>query len=690
MPHLVISAHGGRILGANEASACLTGYSVQELESLRLGDLLGRREYPQVMAFLEQSLLSGGGELERVPLHCKDGLLRSVTFTVEVPRQSSSSGGPEGMSSEGYHPLPVLYCALKDVTEQERIGQELQQRKQALSSLHTLADVVSQAPELERVLEIALGQVLHMLGLEMGGIYVAEQRDREGPFALRAVQGVSSELVEAAPLLSPDAPLWQQINGSLRAYSAVGGRASLLVRERASSSPDLLPSVWREVGMHAFMALPLGGQQRPCGLLLVGATQPRHFNARDRDLLELSAHQLTMALENGLLFRELMERIRDLSAMRQFSANILRDMSDGLLTVDAEGRITTFNPAAERILHYSASQVRGRTLAALLGEDSEMFTLVREAMRSGVPHTRRELVVQRGDGRPVPVGASVALLRVCPDASSGNGNGEDQVIGAVVVFTDLTEQKRTEDQQRHRDRLALLGEMTAVLAHEVRNPLAGIVHGIQYLVEESSLEGEAADYAQLILEDSRRISRLLDDILLISRPQEVELVPCDLVTILEGVLRQWRARAAAHGVEVRTSYAPDTGLPMGDPGRLEHVFTNLISNALDAMPEGGVLWLRVKPTRLASSLLGQDPHPAVRVEVEDTGVGIPAHALQRVFDPFFTTRKKGTGLGLAITRRIVRDHRGKIEVQSEEGKGTLFSVTLPLPEGEAGPASTGI
>jgi len=391
-----------------------------------------------------------------------------------------------------------------------------------------------------------------------------------------------------------------------------------------------------------------------------------------------------MAVENGLLLQELTERIQDLSAMRQLSASVLRDMSDGLLTLDVEERITSLNPAAEGILGCPASEAQGRLLSGVLGEDSAMITLVRGAMNKGISHSRRELVVRRADGRPVPVGASVALLRTgSGDVHSLRADEESRVSGAVVVFTDLTEEKNAEEERRHHDRLALLGEMTAVLAHEVRNPLAGIVHGIQYVAEELSLEGEAAQSARFILEESRRISRLLDDVLLISRPHQLELVPCDLPAILERLLHYWRAQAAARGIEVHTSYAEGLSTPLGDPVRLEQVFANLISNALDAMPEGGTLWLRVRPAQLTSVLAGQKPRTAVRVEVEDTGVGIPAHVLQRVYESFFTTKEKGTGLGLAIAQRIVQDHQGRIQVRSEEGKGTLFTVILPLEDPEA-------
>jgi len=676
-PCLILSAHGGRILAADEASAHLTGYSKEELTALRVGDLLGRQEYLQTMAFLEQSLMSGGGELEGVRLCRKDGSSRSVILSVEVlPVAGIPAPAPDWS--------PALHCSLKDITERERIGQELRERKQVLSGLRTLADTINQVPRLDQVLEGALNQTLQMLSLEMGGIYVNEQRDEDDPFVLRSSQGIPAELSRSAPPLPAEAPLRQRLRApTVGDPSEKGGRASLVVRERVLPSSDLLVSPWKEAGLCAFMALPLGTQQSTCGLLLVGSSRPHHFSSRDKELLELTSLQIGMAVENGLLFQELTQRIRDLWAMRQFSVSVLRDMSDGLLTVDAAGRITMFNPAAETILGYPASQVQGELLASLLGADSELVALVRDVVSEGTSHVRRDLVVQRGDGRPVPIGASVALLQprlVGPQAGPEEGEGQ-AATGAVVVFTDLTDQKRAEEERRHRDRLALLGEMTAVVAHELRNPLAGIVHGIQYMAEELSLEGESAQWTRLILEDSRRISRLLDDILLISRPQQLELVFCDLPAILERLLRHWRARAAARGVEVRTTYAENLGQPLGDPARLEQVFANLISNALDAMPEGGILQLGVRPAQMASSLPGRSALVAVQVEVEDTGTGIPGHALERVFEPFFTTREKGTGLGLAIAQRIVHDHRGKIQVRSEEGKGTCFTVTLPLVEG---------
>jgi len=234
--------------------------------------------------------------------------------------------------------------------------------------------------------------------------------------------------------------------------------------------------------------------------------------------------------------------------------------------------------------------------------------------------------------------------------------------------------------QAFRQAAAQMGEMTAVLAHEVRNPLASIVHGVQCLADEVGLEGEAAQHVHFILESSRGISRLLNDVLLISRPQQVELAPCDLPAILEGLLRYWRAQAATCGVEVRTFYAEELGCPSGDPARLEQVFANLISNALDAMGGGGILGIQVWPELLPPLLPHRGPCPVVRVAVEDTGVGIPACHLEQIFEPFFTTRQDRTGLGLAIARRIVSDHRGRIEVESEEMKGTRITVTLPLGE----------
>jgi signal transduction histidine kinase len=264
-----------------------------------------------------------------------------------------------------------------------------------------------------------------------------------------------------------------------------------------------------------------------------------------------------------------------------------------------------------------------------------------------------------------------------PVLTSHPGLNQDigRISGAVIEALQIAQEQRGQSF-----RVAQLGEMTAVLAHEVRRPLASIVHGVQCLCDELDLEGEAEQYARFILESSRGVNRLLRDVLLISRPQRVELVVCDLPAILEGLLRIWRPQAVARGVEVRTFYAEDLQRPVGDPARLEQVFANLISNALDAMGEGGTLWIRAWPAQLPPLVPHQSTCPAVRVAVEDTGMGIPAHQLQQIFEPFFTTRQDRTGLGLAIARRIVSDHRGRIEVESEEMRGTRFTVTLPLSE----------
>lgn len=249
------------------------------------------------------------------------------------------------------------------------------------------------------------------------------------------------------------------------------------------------------------------------------------------------------------------------------------------------------------------------------------------------------------------------------------------ISSAVQKAEQVVESLRATDRRRT---FAQIGEMTAILAHEVRTPLARIEYGVHYLSDELNLETENTEHVRYILESSRAINRLLSEVLQVFRPQQVRLVPCDLPALLEGLLHYWRAQAAARGINVSTSYAQNLEPPTGDPSRLEQVFDNLISNALDAMQEGDLLWVRAEPAHLLSPLPDQAPRPAVQVQVEDTGVGIPQDRLRRVFEPFYTTRQDRTGLGLAIAQRIVQDHRGSLEVRSEETKGTVFTVTLPL------------
>jgi len=254
------------------------------------------------------------------------------------------------------------------------------------------------------------------------------------------------------------------------------------------------------------------------------------------------------------------------------------------------------------------------------------------------------------------------------------------VNGAVVMLRDLSREKELEEERIRLERLALLGEMSAVMAHQIRNPLAGMAAGIQHLLGKFGVDDEIHEALERIQREGERVNSLIEDILLISRPPRLNLAPCDVSELLHGLAGQWQQKASAQGVEILAENAP--GLPevRGDRMRLEQAFSNLVANAMEAMPNGGRLRIAGGgPVR--ADLLGERGVEYIEVVIEDDGIGIKKEDMDRIIDPFVTTKARGTGLGLPIAKRIIEEHKGELKIHSKEGEGTKVTVRLPLGKG---------
>jgi signal transduction histidine kinase len=230
-----------------------------------------------------------------------------------------------------------------------------------------------------------------------------------------------------------------------------------------------------------------------------------------------------------------------------------------------------------------------------------------------------------------------------------------------------------EVQLRRADRLSALGQLSAGLAHEIRNPLGAIKGAVEILEEDYPAGHPKAEFYAIILKEVRRLNDVVTNFLSFARPVELRFAPLDLreeLTSLEGLIS---GQARAHQVQIFTSFHDGPGRVMADAALLKQAFLNLMLNALEAMPAGGDLAIS---TRLAAE--GPTPGEWLEVVFDDTGHGIPQADLARIFDPFFTTKPEGTGLGLAITYRIIENHHGSIRVLSQMGRGTTIVVTLPL------------
>lgn len=364
-------------------------------------------------------------------------------------------------------------------------------------------------------------------------------------------------------------------------------------------------------------------------------------------------------LFTALLARRLAVQIqagrRELHDLGELYQRIVDNVSSGLLTVNRAGEITSFNAEAQRITGCAAEQVMGEPLASLFPTLAELFpTLPTE--HEG---TRLQVRFRSRDGRDAHLGMSISALR---DAAG-------MEVGAILVFQDLTQIIEMEERLRRSERLSAVGQLAAGMAHEIRNPLASLSGAIELLLADLPDEGQSADrLKQIVQRETERLKRLVSDFLSYARPGEgrVERVP--LRDLLAGI-RELLLAGEHSAVDVELDVPPGLSTK-GDPDQLSQVFWNLVLNAVQASPPDS-------PVVVHGGAHAGEAEGSVFVEVTDRGSGIAPEHIERVFEPFFTTRPKGTGLGLATVHRVVEAHGGELSVRSELGKGTTVRVSLP-------------
>ena len=359
------------------------------------------------------------------------------------------------------------------------------------------------------------------------------------------------------------------------------------------------------------------------------------------------------------------EKVRDrddvIQKLESFHKHVIDNIPSGLLTIDTEGRVNLVNDTACAILGMKREDTVGRPVGQVLagiegweGRDD-----------SRIP--RAEIRFPRADGTEVFLGFSTSPMK---DALG-------HAIGRVVIFQDLTPIRQMEERVRIADRLAGVGELAAGLAHEIRNPLASIAGSSQLLRESVASSGESATLLDIIGRESQRLNGLITDFLAYTGPSQRNTMRLDVAVLLRDVAEAVRAgEAREKGVAVELAPLP-TLMVEGDGEQLKQVAWNLVRNAVQAAPAGGKLMIDgFEQIRHGSRY--------VVAMVVDTGAGIAPGILEKIFNPFFTTKEGGTGLGLSISQRIVHQHKGFIEVRPAPGKGCAFSVFLPAASARNG------
>ncbi len=359
--------------------------------------------------------------------------------------------------------------------------------------------------------------------------------------------------------------------------------------------------------------------------------------------------------------RQLADTSRALKKAKLETDDILRHLNSGLMTIDAYGMVLFFNKAAEKILGYKEGDVKGKRCGEVF--KSRMPSLAKCIMAGidgRIEFPRRELDVMTGNGQMIPLGLSTSVL------TEEDGGG---IRGVIAIFSDLTEAKELEGKVRAADRLAAVGELSACIAHEIRNPLAAISGSVEVLKGELKLADENKQLMDLIVKESDRLTKMLTKFLQYARIERTSFNKVELCHVISETI-EILFHHESMSSNIKVDFVSDDSIVyvIGDEDLIKQVLINLAANACEAF-DG-------RAGELIFEVVNDANNGVVRLSVKDNGPGIPPEVLKKIYQPFFSTRKRGTGLGLSIVHRIAEALAIELAVKSQIGIGTTFELSF--------------
>jgi two-component system NtrC family sensor kinase len=537
---------------------------------------------------------------------------------------------------------------LQEQTDRLFYGERYDLRNGLLDFGRTLSATTT----LEPLLDALVSRLQQVLGVARVAIFIEDARAASGYRVARSV-GLSAEV------LVP-----QDFREMIRVRSAEAG----IVR---ADDIDLQPETSGFVRRALHYYVPCVVRGRMIAVIGLGrSTGGALLSSEDLEILRTISGYVAVAIENSLLYQEQTERAAELELLKEFNESIVESINVGLLAVDSAGRITGCNTALEELLGVQRDRAVGARVEDLFADDFAE-TLQQALGESGwelasLRHIYKLHTATR-DGHSLILNIAFAPLRRTEIAAH---------TGALVVLEDVTARVRLEEQLQQREKLSSIGLLAAGVAHEINTPLTGVSSYTQMLLGMLADSDPKHKLLEKIHRQTERATGIVNNLLNFSRTgSATEFDEVDVNRVLDDTLQLLEPQLRQSQIEIMRDY--DAHLPpaYGNGGKLQQVFTNLILNARDAIPDGG---------RITLSTTTEDGE-SISVLVADTGIGIAPENVARIYDPFFTTKGigRGTGLGLAVSYGIVQEHSGHINVQSAPGRGTTFRITLPTAQGRA-------
>ena len=536
----------------------------------------------------------------------------------------------------------VLFQPLKDWTQLQLERLFYRERFDLRLTLEDFGRELASEIRVDRLLERLLDRLSRTLPVDRMSVLV-EDAAHPGRFRLVRAHGFDSGRAEVGLT-------WPEVPAGLRYFFIESGQQPSLELD-----PNQVRAL-EQLGL--FYLVPCRIQNRAIALLALGKTPEGSFlTSEDIELVETLASYIAIALENARLYQSLEQKAAQIAQLKDFSESILESTNVGLVAVDPADLIESWNSSMERLTGRARHDVLDRKLSDVF--PAELISQL-EARRLDTQQSfLYKFHLQHAAGRHV-----VTNIALTPLVSK-----QHQPIGRLLIFDDITDRVQLEDQLMQAEKLSSIGLLAAGVAHEVNTPLAVISNYAQMLSKQLSADDPRASLIEKIVKQTFRASEIISGLLNFSRTGPAELGEVHLNRILEDTLVLLGPQLRSAHVEVEAALGSNLPPVYGDAGKLQQVFVNLVSNARDAMPQGGRLAVRTRAD-----------NGRVHVEVADTGIGIAPEDLAKIYDPFFTTKTtgRGTGLGLAITYGIVQEHHGSIQVHSQPNRGTTFTLEFPV------------
>src|SRR2546421_4078904 len=536
---------------------------------------------------------------------------------------------------------------LQERTDRLFYGERYDMRNSLLDFGRTLSATTA----LDPLLNALTSRLQQVLNVNRIAIFVEDPDSPEG-YSVARTLGLSSAMI-----VPPD------FREMIRTRSAETG----VVR---ADDLDLAPQTATFVRRALHYYVPCVVRGRMVAVIGLGrAADGSLLSSEDVEILRTVSGYVAVAIENSLLYQEQQERAAELELLKEFNESIVESINVGLLAVDLDGRVTRCNSALEAMLGVRRNEAIGKHVEDLFAEDfSETLSQVLGANRWNLMELRHiyKLHTATRMGRPLVLNIALAPLQADSQGRTG----------ALVVLEDVTARMRLEEQLQQREKLSSIGLLAAGVAHEVNTPLTGVSSYTQMLMGMLPETDPKHALLQKVRRQAMRASDIVNNLLNFSRTGgATEFMELSINQVLDDTLQLLEPQLRRNQIEIIRAYEADIPKAYGNAVKLQQIFTNLILNARDAIPEGGRITLSTSSTT----------EDTLVVEVIDTGIGIAPENVAKIYDPFYTTKGvgRGTGLGLAVSYGIVQEHSGHIAVESIPGKGTTFRITLPTVNARA-------